>query len=163
MSDITWTNERRKLRELIPWENNPRQVKKDEAARLEKSLDEFGQIQPIAVGPDNSIYDGHQRNLVWSASQKYGRDYEVDVRVSSRPLTEKEREKLVVYLHRGTVGEWNFDMLSNFDVPDLLEWGFSEKELQIDNSDINNIPELGSGKEKGNETTCPKCGFRYAI
>lgn len=129
---IVWTNERRKLRDLVPWEHNPREIYQDEAERLLKSLDEFGQIQTIAIGPDNSIYDGHQRQLVWAASERFGPDYEVDVRVASRPLTEEERQKLVIYLHKGTTARWDWDMLGNvFDVADLLEWGFDEEELQL--------------------------------
>lgn len=130
---ITWTNETRKLRELIPWEHNPREINKREAERLGDSLAEFGQIQTIAVGPDNEIYDGHQRKAVWALLPQFGPDYEVDVRVSSRALTEQERQKLVVYLHRGTMGQWDWDALANtFEVPDLLEWGFEESELQLD-------------------------------
>ena len=45
MDAITWTNERRKLRDLIDWERNPRGISKAEAARLERSLDEFGQVE----------------------------------------------------------------------------------------------------------------------
>jgi len=91
---ITWTNERRKLSDLTPWERNPRQINEDAAKRLAESLEEFGQIQTIAIGPSGEILDGHQRRLVWSASEKFGPDYEIDVRVASRALTEKEREKL---------------------------------------------------------------------
>lgn len=130
---IIWTNSTRKLSMLIPWDKNPRQINKDQAKRLEQSLVEFGQIHPIAIGPDNEIYDGHQRDLVWSASSKFGKDYEVDVRVSSRPLTDKEREKLVIFLHKGAAGEWNFDMLANdFEFDDLVDWGFSPEELGIE-------------------------------
>jgi len=117
------------LSELIPWEKNPRKISEKEAARLEKSLYEFGQVQTIAINPNNEIYDGHQRKAVWAMSERFGADYEVDVRVSSRPLTEKEREKLVVFLHRGTVGDWDYDLLSAWDSVDLIDWGFDEKEL----------------------------------
>ncbi len=66
-------------------------------------------------------------------NEKYGADYEVDVRVASRALTEKEREKLTVYLHKGAAGDWNFDLLANeFELDDLLNWGFDKKELDID-------------------------------
>jgi DNA modification methylase len=130
LEPITWTNSTRKLSELIPWPINPAQIGKDEAKRLEESLAEFGQIQTIAVSPTNEIYDGHQRQTVWGASRKFGMDYEVDVRVSSRELTEQERKKLVIYLRKGTVGSFDWDILANnFEIPDLLEWGFSEKEL----------------------------------
>jgi len=128
MEKITWTNERRKLKDLKPWARNPRQIKTDQARRLVESFSEFGQVEPIAIGPDNEIYNGHQRLNV--LRDKYGGDYEIEVRVSSRPLDEKEREKLIVFLHKGAAGEWNFDTLANeFDLDDLLEWGFEEYEL----------------------------------
>jgi DNA modification methylase len=48
-------------------------------------------------------------------------------------LTEKEREKLTVFLHKGAAGEWDFDVLANeFDVDDLLDWGFEEQDLDLD-------------------------------
>src|SRR5512139_1718606 len=128
---ITWTNERRKLSDLIPWPRNPRQIKGDQAKRLVQSFDQFGQVETIAIGPGNEVYNGHQRLNV--LAQKYGRDYEVEVRVSSRPLEEKEREKLTVFLHKGAAGEWDFDTLANeFELDDLLEWGFDKKELDLD-------------------------------
>src|SRR3990172_4525959 len=65
--------------------------------------------------------------------QYHGADYEVDARVASRPLTEKQREKLTVYLHKGAAGEWDFDVLANeFELDDLLDWGFDKKELDLD-------------------------------
>jgi len=132
VTDITWTTERRKLSDLIPWPRNPRQITKDQARRLSESLDEFGQVQTIAISPDNQILDGHQRQLVWAASEKWGPDLDVDVRVASRALTEKEREKLAVYLHKGAAGEWNFDVLANeFELDELLEWGFTEYDFQL--------------------------------
>lgn len=127
---ITWTNEKRRLGELIPWERNPRQINREQAERLAESFDEFGQVEPIAVSPTNDIYNGHQRLKVLMA--KHGADFEVEVRVSSRALTEKEREKLTIYLHKGAAGEWDFDALANeFDLDELLDWGFSEHELGI--------------------------------
>ena len=125
---ITWTNETRKLSQLIPWPRNPRQIKADQAKRLAQSFEDFGQVETIAIGPNNEVYNGHQRLNV--LMQQHGGDYEVEVRVSSRPLTEKERERLTVYLHKGAAGEWDFDTLANeFEFDELLEWGFDEKEL----------------------------------
>ena len=126
---ITWTNDKRKLSDLIPWPRNPRQVKVEQVKRLQESLDEFGQPETIAIGPENELYNGHQRLKSWA--DKHG-DLEVDVRVSSRPLTEKEREKLTVFLHKGAAGEWDFDILANeFELDDLLDWGFEDFELGL--------------------------------
>ena len=125
---ISWTNETRKLSELKPWPRNPRQIKTDQAKRLVESFEQFGQVETIAVGPDGEVYNGHQRLNVLMA--KYGSDYEIECRVASRPLTEKEREKLTVFLHKGAAGEWDWDILANeFEFDELVEWGFSEKEL----------------------------------
>lgn len=126
---IIWTNERRKLKDLVPWERNPRKIKADQAKRLAQSFEEFGQVETIAIGPNNEVYNGHQRVNV--LMDKHGPEYEVEVRVSSRALTEKEREKLTVYLHKGAAGEWNWDVLSEWNTPDLLEWGFEPFELSI--------------------------------
>ena len=128
MSNLAWTNERRKLSDLVPWPRNPRQIREDQAARLSESLEQFGQVDIIAIGPENEVFNGHQRLNVWAAD--HGPDLEVDVRVASRSLTEKEREKLTVFLHKGAAGEWDFDTLANeFELDELLEWGFSEPEL----------------------------------
>lgn len=129
---IEWTNSKRKLSELVPWDRNPRQINSKQAKLLGESLSEFGQIHPIAISPDNKIYDGHQRRSVWAASQKSGMDYEIDVRVSSRDLTEKERERLTVYLHRGATGEWDYAELANWDMSELLTWGFEEGDFPFD-------------------------------
>ena len=132
---LTWTNEKRRLGDLIPWPRNPRQIKRAEARRLVASVDEFGQVETLAIGPGDTVYNGHQRLNVLMA--EHGPDFEVDVRVSSRPLSEKEREKLTVYLHRGAAGSWDFDLLANeFDVDELIEWGFDYKELGIDPSGV---------------------------
>ena len=153
MSDIVWTNEKRRLSQLIPWPRNPRQIKVAEGERLAKSLEEFGQPEPIAVGPVENglhpVYNGHQRLKVWA--QRFG-DIEVDVRVASRPLTEKERERLTVYLHRGAVGAWNVEELANgFDVVELVEWGFEPAELGLGEDDKPDDKQAAF-------TTCPKCG-----
>ena len=127
---IYWTNERRRLADLQPWPRNPRQIKTDQAKRLVESFDKFGQVETIAIGPDCEVYNGHQRLNV--LLQQHGGDHEVDVRRSSRALTEKEREKLTIFLHKGAAGEWDFDTLANeFELSELLEWGFSEKELDL--------------------------------
>ena len=128
---ITWTNETRKLSELKPWTRNPRQIDKASAERLADSFASFGQVETIAIGPDNELYNGHQRLNV--LRDKHGADFEVEVRVSSRALTEKEREKLTVYLHKGATGEFDFDALANeFELDDLLDWGFDKVELDLD-------------------------------
>jgi DNA modification methylase len=124
---VTWTNANRKLSELIPWPRNPRKIEGEQADRLVESFDQFGQVETIAVGPGNEIYNGHQRLAV--LMEQHGPDYEVDVRVSDRALSEKEREKLTILLHKGAAGEFDWEALSDWNMDELKEWGFSAEEL----------------------------------
>jgi len=131
VSNLTWRNDTRKLADLIPQEDNPRQITKAQAERLLKSWDKFAQVQTIAIGPDNKIYDGHQRFYVLLAAHD-DPQMTVDVRVASRALTRREWQELTVLLHEGATGEWSWDALANWegvDVGDLVEWGFSEEAL----------------------------------
>jgi hypothetical protein len=160
---ITWTNETRKLSDLVPWPRNPALIKDKQAELLLESLEEFGQVQPLAISPDNEIYDGHQRKNVWGMAEKYGPDFEVDVRVSNRLLTEKEREKLAILLRKGAVGEIDFDVLANeFEVDDLLDWGFNERELELDGLMFPEFKEYDESiADEVEYHECPECGHKW--
>jgi len=123
VSDITWTNETRRLDELVPWEHNPKRMTKRQAEGLRLSIERFGFAVPFLVSPDGDIYDGHQRLTLLDAIKEYGPRAVVDVRVSSRLLTDDERRELVVRLKQNQAG-WDFDMLANdWDKDKLIEWG----------------------------------------
>jgi len=117
---IKWTNVTLKLSQLKKWENNPAEISKDAAGRLVECFNEFGQIETLAVDPENRLVDGHQRLDTWLA--KYG-DIEVDCRKASRLLTEKERQKIAVMLRSGAVGRYNWDVVSSWSADDLQGWG----------------------------------------
>ena len=102
MTTPQWTNVTRKLKDLKPWERNPREITKDQAARLKESFEVFGQVETIAIGPDNEVYNGHQRLSVLLAA--HGGDHEVECRQADRALTEHERQKLTAFLHKGGHG-----------------------------------------------------------
>ncbi len=53
----------------------------------------------------------------------------------TRELTERERQQLTVYLHKGAAGEWVFEDLLTWDHDDLITWGFDAEELNIDFGD----------------------------
>lgn len=143
---ITWTNEKRRLSDLIPWKRNPRQIKRDQAKRLQQSLAEFGQVEPVCIGPGNELYNGHQRLKSWAA--EFG-DIEIDVRVSSRALSEKEREKLTVILHAGAVGNWDWDGIANgFEFSDLQDWGFDADLLKDWKANVGALDNLLKSEEE---------------
>lgn len=144
---IVWTPIRVRLGDLIPWERNPRSSTRIQAERILASFAEFGQVQTVAVGPGLDVYDGHQR---LSALQTlYGADYEVDARQSSRPLTTPERERLVLLLHAGAVGAWDWDDLSAWDEGTLTSGGIDGAFLESLNRDRVAVSELLAGMNAG--------------
>ena len=84
MTDITWTNDTRRLADLVPWEHNPKRMSKKQADGLRLSIERFGFAVPFLISPDGDIYDGHQRQTLMEAITEYGPNAVVDVRVSSR-------------------------------------------------------------------------------
>jgi hypothetical protein len=157
MSDITWTNDTRRLADLVPWEHNPKRMTRKQADGLRLSIERFGFAVPFLVSPDGDIYDGHQRQALMGAIKQYGPNATVDVRVSSRPLTDDERRELVVRLKQNQAG-WDFDMLPNlYEREELLEWGFEQWEtgdiIGVDTMDAarqtNNMGIIGKGENVG--------------
>ena len=125
---VTWSNVQVTLGELKPWADNPRLSSKRQAQRLLDSWRQFGQVQTVAIGPQNEVYDGHQR--LSALLTVHGPSYQVDARRCSRELTDEERRALVVTLHAGAVGSWDWDSLSGWDAGLLQEWGFDSDTLR---------------------------------
>jgi hypothetical protein len=111
-------------------------------------------------------------------SQEFGPDYEVDVRVPSRKLTHAEREKLVVYLHAGATGDWDWDKLSSWDAGVLSDWGMDADLLHDWNDNAANlalmieaaegVPDFAPVDESEQPRldqkapiTCPHCGMEF--
>mgnify|MGYP001210697346 CR=1 FL=1 len=132
MAKIIWHNERRAIRELIPYEVNPRQITDKQAKDLKASLARFGIADPIIINTDNMIIGGHQRMKILETLLGYEPDFQIDVRVPDRELSIDEVRELNVRLNKN-VAEWDFDTLANnFELDDLLDWGFDKKELDLD-------------------------------
>jgi site-specific DNA-methyltransferase (adenine-specific) len=140
MTEITWTNTRVKLGDLKPWADNPRQSSKIQARRILQSFEKFGQVEVVAVGPGLEVYDGHQR--LSALLTIHGAGYELDARQASRELSDAERRELVVSLHAGAVGSWDWDRVSSWDASELQGWGMDKDLLKAWNNDANNLKEL---------------------
>lgn len=89
MTAPVWTPCTVTLGALKPWAANPRLSTKTQARRLLQSFDKFGQVESIAIGPDNEVYDGHQR--LSALLTLHSPDYAIDARRSDRALTESLR------------------------------------------------------------------------
>ena len=122
---INWRTEKRKISELKPFPGNPRKANDKEWKDLNKSLDRFNVASPLIINTDNTVIGGNFRLKVL---KEKGVD-EVDVRVPDRPLNRKEAEELNVRLNKNT-GQWDYDLLANFDEDLLVDSGFEEQELE---------------------------------
>ena len=132
MAEIIWHNEKRAIRELIPYEANPRQITDKQAKDLKSSLAKFGIADPIIINTDNMIIGGHQRKKILETLLGYDPDFQIDVRVPDRELSIDEARELNVRLNKN-VAEWDFDTLANnFELDDLLDWGFDKGELDLE-------------------------------
>jgi hypothetical protein len=123
MSDILWTNVRVRLGDLKPWASNPRQSSKAQARRLLASFEKFGQVQTVAIDPDCNVL-------------------ELDARQSNRALTDAERRELVVSLHAGAVGSWDWNAISGWNSEELQSWGMDGDLLRNWNLDALNLREM---------------------
>jgi len=121
---IEWKTEKRKLSDLIEYDKNPRKITSKQKSDLKKSLKKFGLAEIPVIDIDNTLIAGHQRTKVLLEIE--GPDFEIDVRVPNRELSEKEFQEYNVRSNKNS-GEWDFDILEvNFNEEDLYEWGFED-------------------------------------
>jgi DNA modification methylase len=97
------------------------------------------------VGPHFEVYDGHQR--LSALLVIHGAGYELDARQASRELSDTERRELVVSLHAGAVGSWDWDRVSSWDASELQGWGMDKDLLSGWGQDYSNLKELLRSEE----------------
>lgn len=123
---LVWRTEKRLVRNLLPYEKNPRQISEKQLGDLKKSLKKFNLVEIPAIDADSRIIAGHQRIKVLHI---LGRgDEEIDVRIPNRKLTHKEYEQYLL-TSNAVGGEWDFEKLKFFDIDMLLDIGFDEEDL----------------------------------
>jgi DNA modification methylase len=118
---LEWHNARRRLRELVPYEFNPRILDEDGYVRLKASLEFFGLAEVPAVNLDNIVLAGHQRLRIL-LDLGHGEE-EIDIRMPNRLLTEAEVKRYNVTSNVGA-GKWDYEsLLANFADVDLTGIG----------------------------------------
>lgn len=120
-NQIIFNTEKRKLKDLIPATYNPRKMTEEQNTQLRKSLEKFGLAEIPVINKDNTILAGHQRIRLLADLE--GVDFEIDVRVPNRLLTEVECKEYNIKSNK-IQGMWDWDILANqFEAEDLFEWG----------------------------------------
>ena len=111
-----------KISELKQAEYNPRRLTTKQYSDLKASLEKFGLVDPIIINSDNTVIGGHQRLKI---VRELGASEVPTVRVN---LSKEDERELNIRLNKNTA-EWDMDLLCNFDIDNLLEWGFKHIEL----------------------------------
>ncbi len=137
---IEWKTEKRKISELKEHPKNPRSIKTQDMEQLKKSIEKFNYVETVVINDDNTILAGHMR-IKAMKSLKRGKE-EIEVRVPNRKLEDHEAEEYLIRSNKNT-GEWDLDLLANnFEVEDLISYGFDEKFLLGDLEEFGNDSEI---------------------
>jgi len=123
---MKWSTVKRKISDLIPYEQNPREMTKKQVKDLEASLNKYDLVEIPAINTDNTILAGHQRlNILGMLGRQ---DEEIDVRIPDRLLTHDEAKE---YNYRSNLntGQWDEDILASQDKDWLRSLGFDENRL----------------------------------
>lgn len=124
---LEWRTERRKVKDLIRYQKNPRKLSEAQLDGLKRSLKKFNLAELPAINTDGTLVAGNQRVLALSLIGR--EDEEIEVRVPNRPLTEAEFRDYLLTSNRSG-GSWDFEKLAaEFNIDELLTAGFDSLDL----------------------------------
>ena len=115
-----------KINEIKPNPNNPRVIKDDKYKKLLKSIKEFPEmldIRPIVVDENMIVLGGNMR---LKACKEAGLE-EVSI-IEFKNLTEDKKKEFVLKDNK-SFGDWDWDLLKEFDKTTLLDSGFDDWDL----------------------------------
>jgi len=145
------------INDLKPADYNPRQLTNEQHEHLKKSMEKFGLVDPIIVNGNenrkNVIVGGHQRVRI---AKELGISEVPCVFVD---LDEEKEKELNIRLNKN-LGEWDFDLLANFDLEFLKNSGFDSLELDkyLGSDAIVREVEVD---DLDTDNKCPRCGYEW--
>lgn len=132
MEPLQWIAVRMDLDELKPLDKNPRKVTKAALDKVKDRLRKRGFHDVVKIDTDHVILSGNVRTRAMLELAKEDaedvRFITVNVLTPSRELTVEEREAIILESNRHD-GEWDQEMLADFDEKALLEAGFPSTEV----------------------------------
>lgn len=121
LQPLEWSTEKRKVKDLIPYEFNPREMKEDQKQKLIDSIEKFNLVEIPVINLDDTIIAGHQRIIILGVLER--EEELIDVRVPNRQLTKLELKEYNLRSNI-SIGDWVADMLEdNFGDIDLIGIG----------------------------------------
>lgn len=127
MAKLIWRTAQRRVKDLLPFKQNPRKMSEKQLSDLKKSITKFNLVEIPVVDTEGKILAGHQRMAVM---QLLGRgDEMIDCRIPNRKLSETEYKQYLITSNK-VHGDWDEEILSEYFETDLLlESGFDKQEL----------------------------------
>lgn len=136
---LSWKTEQRLVKDLIPYEYNPRFITEDRKKKLIESMERFNLVEIPAINLDNKLIAGHQRVKVLIELNRG--DELIDVRVPDRMLSEEEFKAYNI-TSNVPVGFWDVDILDQvFGDIDLKALGLDINAIEIPEELKNKKPE----------------------
>lgn len=114
-----------KIGDIKPNPDNPRRFPKGKFDKLKRSIREFPEmmeIRPIVVNSEMIVLGGNMR---LKACKELGLK-EIPIIIADSLTFEKQREFVVK--DNVSFGEWDFDMLADWNLADLETWGLEMKD-----------------------------------
>lgn len=125
-ASLTWTAEKRKVKDLKPLDKNPRKITKAAIEKMKDRISKRGFHDVVKLDEKGVVLSGNVRTEALTA---LGIE-EVNVLVPSRPLTKEERDGVILESNRHD-GEWDTAMLPEFGQEILLDVGFEAMEVDV--------------------------------
>lgn len=123
---LEWRTVRRKVKDLIRYDGNPRTLSEAQLDGLKRSLRKYNIAELPAINTDGVLVAGNQRVLALSLLGRA--DEEIEVRIPNRTLSDAEFRDYLLTSNRSG-GSWDWDALAGFDLPELLAAGFDAEDL----------------------------------
>ena len=157
ISPLQWTTVKRKVKDLLPADFNPRKITDEKRRKLERSLEKFNLVEIPVINLDNTLLAGHQR--VTGLGYLGRSDEEIDVRIPNRQLTEVEAKEYMV-ISNTHAGEFDFDLLDlhfsmldfeeiGFDLPDMSHYDLAAGYMDAEDDDYEIPAEIKTDIEPG--------------
>ncbi len=142
--------EKIKIQDIKPYENNAKLHPQNQIEQIKESIKEFGNNDPIAIGENNVIIEGHGR---WQALKQLGYK-EVEV-IRLNHLTEEQKRAYTLIHNKLT-------MNTDFDLDVLSEELKKIKSIDLEYFDLNgeNVEEC---EETDEEQDFQQMSFMFNI
>ncbi len=125
-----WQIKQVKLGDLIPNAKNPRKISQEKLAALQDKIERLGFHNPIKTDENMNVLGGNQR--LKALLKIAGKDLIVPIMVPNRPLTEEEKQEVIITDNIAD-GQWDWEKLSKEWDKDLTTtWGLDWTECDFD-------------------------------